>query len=232
VDEEYADMPPLIPAFAAYKSAPAPAPAATPPPAPSPASPMAVQKVVRSVTTTKTTTTHIYPSSTPTTPPTKPDVSSPPPLVRKMKPVDMNQWNFERVKKFTAPAGTYYIGDICYFLRDELYDGVFGGSGYEPGLYTRKSDGAFFMVDRTAWGDGCYNGSDGFEYGVDAGIIGIVSRSLGPEKDEDMYGGKFHTFKNPVEIKFSGGVFRFQSHWDYLVIDTSGESRYNSDEDW
>jgi hypothetical protein len=225
VDEEYADMPPLIPASATTSK----------PPAPAPASPSnAVQKVTVTVTTTKTTTTHVYPSitSAPTTPTTKPVASSPPPLVRKKKPVDQNEWNFERVKKFTAPAGTYYIGDICYFLKDELYDGVFGGKGYESGLYTRKSDGAFFMVDNTSWGDGCYIGSDRFEYGVDAGIIGIVSRSLGPEKDQDMYGGKFHTFRDPVEIKFGDGVFRFKSHWNYLVIDTSDENRYNSDEDW
>jgi hypothetical protein len=173
----------------------------------------------------------------PSTPPPKPTPSSPPPVSRKTKNEEnkdetLKDWDFKLTNNFVAPPGTYYIGDICYFLKNNLYDGIFGGYSYESGLYTRKSDGAFFMVDHTAWGDGCYNGSDGFDYGVDAGIIGIVSRSLGPERDADVYGGKLHTFKDPVEIKFGGGLFRFKSHWDYLVIETSGDNRYNSDEDW
>jgi hypothetical protein len=201
-EEDYADMPRLTPAV--------PAPAVLSPPASEP---------------------------NPSTPPPKPTPSSPPPVSRKTKNDEnknesVKDWDFKTTMKFVAPPGTYYIGDICYFLKEHMYDGIFGGYSYESGLYTRKSDGAFFMVDHTAWGDGSYNGSDGFDYGVDAGIIGIVSRSLGPDKDADVYGGKLHTFKDPVEIKFGGGVFRFKSHWDYLAIDTSGDNRYNSDEDW
>jgi hypothetical protein len=178
-------------------------------------------------------------SPKPSTPPTNPTPTNPPPAPRKTKNkkneenIDetLEGWTFQPKQKFVAPAGTYYIGDICYFVDDKLYDRIFGGHEYESGLYTRKSDGAFFMLDNTAYGDGCYNGSDGFEYGVDAGIIGIASRNLGPKNDENVYGGKLHTFKDPVEIKFGGGVFRFKSHWQYVVIDTDG-SKYNSDEDW
>lgn len=172
------------------------------------------------------------PSPTATTPPPKSTASSPPPLKRKAsaKP-RLEDWTYEKKYSFVAPPGTYYIGDICYFLLEPTYDGIYGGHGYSSGVYTQKSNGAFFMVDNTAHGDGEYRGTDGFGYGVDAGIIGIASRSLGPETDDKVYGGKLHTFKEPVEIKFQNGMFRFKSHSNYLAIDTVGDS-YNSDEDW
>ena len=172
------------------------------------------------------------PSPAPTTPPTAPTPTSPPPLTHKSsaKP-SLDEWNYKTTHTFVAPPGVYYIGDLCYFLKEAIYDSIFGGHAYESGHYTRKSDGAFFMVDGTAYGDGEYKGTDGFGYGVDAGIIGIASRALGPDSDEKVYGGKLHTFKEPVEIKFGGGMFRFNSHSKYLAIDTVGNT-YNSDEDW
>lgn len=168
------------------------------------------------------------------TPPPKEVSSHPPPVARKKKEnkeENMEDWDFKAVKSATLPAGKYYIGDICYFLKDKTYDQIYGGTHYESGLYTRKADGAVFMVDNTAYGDGLYKGTDDYEYGVDAGIIGIVSRSLGPEKDDDMYGGTFNTFKEPVHVKFGGGVFRFNSPSKYIMIDSVGNT-YNSDEDW
>lgn len=171
-------------------------------------------------------------SSAPMTPPPAATPTNPPPLTRKTstKP-NKDDWIYTQKYSFIAPPGTYYIGDICYFLNQPIYDTIFGGEGYTSGLYARKSDNAFFMVDNTAYGDGAYKGTDGFEYGVDAGIIGIVSRALGPESDDKVYGGKLHTFKEPVEIKFKDGMFRFNSHSKYLAIDTIGNT-YNSDEDW
>lgn len=168
------------------------------------------------------------------TPPAKEAPTSPPPVERKKKEEKeekMEDWTFKAVMRTTLPPGKYYIGDICYFLKEQTYDRIFGGTHYESGLYTRKSDGAVFMVDGTSYGDGLYKGSDNYEYGVDAGVIGIVSRALGPVNDEDMYGGTFNTFKEPVEVKFGGGVFRFNSPSKYLIIDTAGDT-YNSDEDW
>jgi hypothetical protein len=170
------------------------------------------------------------PVQVPQTPPPAPAPTSPPRLTRKGNPKPkMEDWNYEKTYSFVAPPGKYYIGDICYYLQDSFYDGIFGGHGYEPGLYTRKADNSFFMVDNTSWGDGEYNGTDGFGYGVDAGIIGIVSMPLGDESN--VYGGKVHVFKEPVQIKFGNGLFRFHSNSKYLAIDTHGDS-YNSDTDW
>jgi hypothetical protein len=100
-----------------------------------------------------------------------------------------------------------------------MYDNIFGGFGYSSGIYTHK-DGGVFMVDSTAWGDGCYLGSDGVEYGVDAGIIGIVSEKLIQMSNGAIGGGKIYQFTNPVTCNFKKGVFRFVSGDKYIKINT------------
>jgi hypothetical protein len=134
--------------------------------------------------------------------------------------LDGKNWKFDSNLKQTLPAGKYWIGDICYCLPEEIYDNIFGGvGGYDGGFYTHK-DGGFFMVDSTAYGDGCYEGSDGFGYGVDAGIIGIVSEKLIDMTNEALYGGKIHTFDKPVTCKFKGGKFTFEAGYHWLEINT------------
>jgi len=138
--------------------------------------------------------------------------------------VSSNNWIYKNRRKYEAPPGKYYIGDICYALGDKLYDRVFGGMDYESGLYIQRDTNNFFLVDNTSYGDGCYTGSDGKEYGVDAGIIGIVPESC-IEKDTD--GGHMHTFTEPVVCSFKNGVFTFQSGYKYLEINTSGYDEYD-----
>lgn len=138
-------------------------------------------------------------------------------------------WEYKDIHKFTAPPGSYFIGDICYALKDEYYNKVFGGHDYQTGLY-KANDGSFFMMDTTAWGDGSYKGNDKRDYMVDAGIIGIASLSA-CRHQEDWDGGHLHTFKSPVEIYFKGGVFTFDGGRKCLEIDTRGndEEEYQSD---
>ena len=128
-------------------------------------------------------------------------------------------YNYYREFVQTLPAGRYYIGDLCYAMKDDVYNGVFGGNGYASGFYKTK-DG-IFLLNRTAYGDGSYKGSNDFDYGVDAGIIGIASMSVcNPEKD--VYGGTLHTFTEPVVCTFkNGGVFEFNSGDWFLEIDTA-----------
>ena len=74
--------------------------------------------------------------------------------------------------------GTYFIGDICYALPEEIYDEVWGDKyGYENGSYEG------FAVHGTAYGDGCYLGSDGISYAVDAGVIGVTDITKGQRYD-------------------------------------------------
>ncbi len=130
------------------------------------------------------------------------------------------KWTFnEKKRKHTFPAGKYYIGDLCYALQEDIYDNVFGGQGYDEGLYS--SDLGSFMMHGTG-GDGEFKGSDGYGYPVDAGLIGIASLACcNPEKD--LYGGKVFTFDKPVECSFNDEAFTFYSGDFYLRISNWGD---------
>lgn len=120
----------------------------------------------------------------------------------------------------TLPAGRYYIGDLCYAMKVDVYDSIFGGKIYASGYYVMKN--GRFLVDGTAYGDGSYEASSGYTYSVDAGIIGITSLSLcNPEDTID--GGTIHEFTKPVECTFKNGIFEFSSGSWYLTIDTAAD---------
>ena len=79
----------------------------------------------------------------------------------------------------------FYVGDICYVLADELYHKVWGGIyEYQDCVVKDPKTGLHFAVAGTAWGDGGYIGSDGVEYSVDAGVIGLVPIELVRNVDE------------------------------------------------
>ena len=118
----------------------------------------------------------------------------------------------------TFPAGKYYIGDLCYALGDEYYENIFGGFGYEDGLYQQNNSNHFFFVASTSFGDGLYVGSDGNEFGVDAGILSILPESMMAKND----GGHVYDFKEPVTCKFKNGKFTFESGKTFLRINTAG----------
>jgi hypothetical protein len=129
-------------------------------------------------------------------------------------------WHFHKMtdRQFLLPAGEYYIGDLCYVLSDDVYDNVFGGTGYESGLYQEKGTGRTFLVNGTAYGDGEYTGSDGNKFAVDAGIIGICPKSLMAKNDG---GGHMYTFRKPVDCRLYDGEFTFSSGFTYLSINTN-----------
>jgi hypothetical protein len=134
----------------------------------------------------------------------------------------LSDWTVTRKQHFdhTLPAGKYYIGDLCYVLGDDVYDGVFGGTGYSSGIYEEKGTDRTFLVSHTAWGDGEFPASDGKKFAVDAGIIGICSTSLMAKNDG---GGHLYTFDKPVKCEFRLGRFTFISGYDSVVIDTTGD---------
>lgn len=134
---------------------------------------------------------------------------------------------FRRVTTYTMKPGKYYIGDICYFMDDKLYDEVWGTQfGFSDGHY-QKADGTGFIVMGTAYGDGHYNGSNGVGYGVDAGVIGLVSLELGSGPEDEKIEtarsmGSYHEFTEPVSLKqdVERGLFEFSSGKWSLRIDT------------
>jgi hypothetical protein len=134
--------------------------------------------------------------------------------------VDEKLYEYSKSTTQTLPAGKYYIGDLCYAMKDEIYYRIFGGNGYASGYYTMKN--GCFLVDGTAYGDGSYQGTNGFDYGVDAGIVGIASLSV-CNAEEKIYGGTVHTFTEPVKCTFKDGIFKFSSGSWHLTIDTAAE---------
>ena len=147
---------------------------------------------------------------------------------------NLEDWLIEPRNSFVLPihAGTYYIGDLCYVLGTDVYDTIFGSTGYQSGIYVEKTSAPneylgqsigknrFFAVAGTAFGDGMYPASDGKEFAVDAGIIGICSQSLMAKNDG---GGHVYTFDEPAICRFEHGRFFFNWGYDSLVIDTTGD---------
>lgn len=85
----------------------------------------------------------------------------------------------------------FYIGDICYVLSDDVYNGVWGKIGqYQDGEYA-TDDGYKFAMASTAYGDGCYDDDNDNVYSVDAGVIGIVPFELVANWDKAQWGAVF-----------------------------------------
>jgi len=118
--------------------------------------------------------------------------------------------------------GTYFIGDICYALNEKIYDDIWGKKhGYRDGCF--EVEKSSFVVARTAYGDGCYKGSDGVEYGVDAGVIGIVPKELWEKKSQNYppTGGRIVTVKKVLSFQSDGkGLFEICIDGMDLIIET------------
>nr|DAR59231.1 MAG TPA: hypothetical protein [Caudoviricetes sp.] len=85
----------------------------------------------------------------------------------------------------------FYIGDICYVLNDDIYDGIWGKIGqYQDGEYATDG-GNKFVVASTAYGDGCYGDDYGNVYGVDAGVLGLVPLELVAKRNGVQWGAVF-----------------------------------------
>ena len=135
------------------------------------------------------------------------------------------------------PPGLYWVGDPCYArthsaedtsvwlqLCDDMPDerGAFVAAAYNaPRL-------DWLAASSTAYGDGTYTGSDGNEYPVDAGLIGVV-----PE----FFWGRHHNtegmylvdFTEPFGISFDAdtGVITI----GHITIPTGWEEDEDEDED-
>ncbi len=78
----------------------------------------------------------------------------------------------------TMPAGTYYIGDLCYCMDGEgEWDRVcslFEQNDRQSGKF--ELDGRVFVSCNTMYGDGSYPDESGsYEFAVDAGLIGCIN---------------------------------------------------------
>lgn len=84
--------------------------------------------------------------------------------------------------EFVMPAGTYYVGDPCYAIRDK-WDSLLNHT--ECNFFEAGGNGAALIFEGhpvcafgTAYGDGTYRDDNGNRYGVDAGLLGVVAAEL------------------------------------------------------
>ncbi|WBF79576.1 hypothetical protein BNCALIDO_00187 [Aeromonas phage vB_AdhM_TS9] len=118
------------------------------------------------------------------------------------------------------PAGTYYIGDFCYILKERDYEDIVCSFEYDEQPYKYKK--FLFCFNNTAYGDGLYEDQYGNKYAVDSGTIGIINiatkvmlkeaNKLVKDKLANVV-----TFDEPFYVSCCGGVFEFGN----IKIDTN-----------
>ena len=118
----------------------------------------------------------------------------------------------ELYNEIKVEAGTYYIGDLCYVIKDDsmwdkVCDAMFPNDAAKDGLIVV---GGYQMISfSTMYGDGTYTDNHGNEYPVDAGMIGLIS----VQDIEKINGG-------PVDMEF-GNVSTFEK--DFICKSNNGE---------
>lgn len=118
----------------------------------------------------------------------------------------------EKQLYITIPEGTYYVGDVCYAFTDQdrwmntLEATCYFSAEYEGEKWDGrplKLDNGLVWAKSTAHGDGGYMGSDGFEYGVDTGLLGIISADIA--QDSALYAmKKIEVTKSNNDIHYDG----------------------------
>lgn len=120
----------------------------------------------------------------------------------------------------TLSAGTYYIGDLVYFLLDESFDGLcqqFKNSPYcQLTTPNGTAEGLNFW---TEIGDGTFNLSSGESVIVDSASVGICKIDCGSIRLKS--GFSVVTFSDSFECWVCDGVIHF-GRW--LSLDTNYDS--------
>jgi len=121
------------------------------------------------------------------------------------------------------PAGTYYIGDLCYFMHDEWNEvcGLFFPPGAKHGVdgeFVLK-DGRRFASFGTAHGDGEYLSNFRTRHCVDSGSIGCIRlEDIREDAGDAETLGAVVEFKEPFEVSTTAnGTIKF----GYVEIETS-----------
>ena len=113
------------------------------------------------------------------------------------------------------PPGRYFVGDPCYVFSREDWDN-FACDAILDGKETMK-DLPYFAA-HTANGDGEFRGSNGFKFGVDAGLLGAIPEAL-ITKQPSPEDGVFIDAPLGLSCSEDGGMF----HFGFLSIDTNDQ---------
>jgi len=111
------------------------------------------------------------------------------------------------MKNFTIRVRNgFYLGDLCYVLADDVYDGIWGEQyKYKDGAYVDPATNSEFAMVGTAWGDGCFYGTDRQSYPVDAGIIGVCDAKL-VKKSNVCLGRIIQDYSGKVRLSYENGT--------------------------
>ena len=132
--------------------------------------------------------------------------------------------------KTKIPAGKYYLGDPCYMVPDdEWHDLLYTCQTFQEPVGTLR-DGTKIYALPTAYGDGQYTGSDGFSYGVDAGLIGLVPVGIKLDDDSKQCLDLVNIveFLTDTVMYDDNGVLTF----GHIVIDTAYTYGDDGDNEW
>lgn len=126
----------------------------------------------------------------------------------------------------------FYLGDVCYVLGEDVYYQVWGKeNNYEDGIIEVEGTGFRFAVSSTAFGDGTYYDGEGHEYGVDAGVIGLVPLEL-VEKEDGLELGRVFEEHGTAEFEADDGKFFVTlPSGRIVIIDTKGDDEVYEDEE-
>jgi hypothetical protein len=117
-------------------------------------------------------------------------------------------------------AGHYWVGDPAYIVTDGDWPTWITESGYPiERHFVAVLNDVSVVGFATAFGDGTYVGSDGFEYQVDSSILGIVPEAYGtPHRAGTM---NHVYFPQPFSCTERGGVIQVGN----IRIDTTAVLR-------
>lgn len=127
----------------------------------------------------------------------------------------------------------FYIGDICYAMQNGLYRGVWGGKHhYQDGCFEIPGRNLWFAVAGTAYGDGEYEGSNGFWFPVDAGNIGVLPLEVCTnDLTEISGGGMLVDAPGTVVFNADDGIFEIElPNGSEFSINTRDEYEGEDDE--
>ena len=133
------------------------------------------------------------------------------------------------MKTFNLQADTYFVGDPCYaFSHDtNTWDLICNYLGHKSDAYAVPVKNGYVHFGNTYIGDGSYQGSDGVEYGVDAGLIGVVPIDLVEVSEEELKElGSIKTFDAPFTFSWKDGIFYIAD----IKIDTQNDEEGYEDE--